>query len=155
VCLTAHHFLAEFGWFLRETLAKNESKSAREGECGKPFRLRMANTMKTNTTWKQSFSFKAPGAHRVLLAGDFTHWMKDPIPLHKQPDGVWKAIALLTPGTYHYRFLVDGDWRDDPECKVRVQNPFGTLNSVVQVGSVGQSGHETETAPADAMACEI
>lgn len=111
--------------------------------------------MKTNTKWKQSFSFQAPGAHQVLLAGDFTRWLTNPIPLHKQPDGAWKATASLAPGTYHYRFLVDGEWRDDPECKVSVQNPFGTRNSVVEIGSAARTGHEAETAPADSMACEI
>jgi 1,4-alpha-glucan branching enzyme len=85
---------------------------------------------------KQTFSFKAPAAQSVLLAGDFTHWTKNPIPLRKQPDGVWRTTASLMPGTHHYRFVVDGEWRDDPECKVRVQNPFGTQNDVIQVGDV-------------------
>src|SRR5262245_28828916 len=69
-------------------------------------------TMNANET-KQTFSFKAPDAHNVLLAGDFTHWLKQPIPLRKQPDGVWSVTASLKPGTYHYRFVVDGEWRDD------------------------------------------
>ena len=90
--------------------------------------------MNATTKQKQTFSFKAPAAQSVLLAGDFTHWMKDPIPLRKQPDGVWRATASLAPGTHHYRFVVDGEWRDDPECKLRVQNPFGTQNDVVQIG---------------------
>ena len=93
---------------------------------------------------KQTFSFKAPAAQSVLLAGDFTHWMKSPIPLLKQPDGVWRATASLPPGTHYYRFVVDGEWRDDPECKLRVQNPFGTQNDVIQVGpAVGKAQAET------------
>src|SRR5215510_3297563 len=90
--------------------------------------------MNANET-KQTFSFKAPEAHSVLLAGDFTHWLKHPIPLRKQPDGVWSITASLKPGTHHYRFVVDGEWRDDPECTVRVQNPFGTQNDVIQVAN--------------------
>jgi hypothetical protein len=39
----------------------------------------------------------------------------------------------LEPGTYHYRFLVDGQWRDDPECTLRVDNPYGSNNAVRQV----------------------
>jgi 1,4-alpha-glucan branching enzyme len=93
------------------------------------------------TAMKQTFSFKAPEAHSVLLAGDFTRWLKDPIPLRRETDGVWRATASLRPGTYHYRFVVDGEWRDDPECTLRVQNPFGTQNDVIQVGD----GH-TKTA---------
>jgi 1,4-alpha-glucan branching enzyme len=91
--------------------------------------------MNTNAAkQKHTFSFKAPTAHKVLLAGDFTRWLKSPIPLRKQPDGVWIATTSLPPGTYHYRFVVDGEWQDDPECNVRVQNQFGTQNDVVQIG---------------------
>jgi 1,4-alpha-glucan branching enzyme len=83
---------------------------------------------------KRIFSFKAPSARTVLLVGDFTRWLKHPIPLGKQADGVWTSTTTLAPGTYHYRFFVDGEWRDDPECKLRVQNQFGTQNDVIQVG---------------------
>lgn len=79
---------------------------------------------------EQQFSFRAPGALSVLLVGDFTHWQENPIPLKKQPDGVWRTTVPLAPGTYHYRFIVDGEWRDDPECTLRVPNPFGQENSV-------------------------
>ena len=85
---------------------------------------------------KQVFSFKAPGASSVLLVGDFTGWMNSPIPLRKQADGVWQAIASLLPGTHYYRFVVDGEWRDDPECKLRVQNPFGTEDAVIRTGAI-------------------
>jgi 1,4-alpha-glucan branching enzyme len=86
------------------------------------------------TKQKQTFSFKAPTANSVLLAGDFTRWLKHPIPLHKQVNGVWTTTTPLAPGTYHYRFVVDGEWRDDPNCKLRVQNAFGTQNDVIQIG---------------------
>ena len=91
--------------------------------------------MNANQT-NQTFSFKAPGAHSVLLAGDFTGWMAHPIALRKQPDGVWKATVLLRPGTHHYRFVVDGEWTDDPECRLHVQNPFGTKNAVLEIGAL-------------------
>ena len=74
---------------------------------------------------KQEFGFRAPGALSVQLVGDFTHWQKSPISLRKDADGLWRATVQLAPGVYHYRFLVDGQWRDDPECALRVPNPFG------------------------------
>lgn len=83
---------------------------------------------------KRTFSYTAPTAHSVLLAGDFTRWLKHPIPLFKQANGTWTTTTPLAPGTYHYRFLVDGEWCDDPNCTLRVKNPFGTQNAVVQVG---------------------
>ena len=83
----------------------------------------------------QSFSFNAPGAANVMLVGDFTQWQKNPICLRKQSDGIWRVTIPLAPGEHHYRFLVDGEWRDDPECVLRVPNPFGGQNSVAVVSA--------------------
>ena len=91
----------------------------------------MARKQTKNTTAKdQTFSLAAPDAMSVLLVGDFTHWEEKPVSMTKQPGGVWTAKVNLPPGTHHYRFLVDGQWRDDPECTARVPNPFGGENSV-------------------------
>jgi 1,4-alpha-glucan branching enzyme len=82
---------------------------------------------------KQVFTFSAPGAISVQLVGDFTHWQERPINLQKGADGLWRATVELAPGTHHYRFLVDGEWRDDPECALRAQNPYGSQNMMRQV----------------------
>ena len=82
---------------------------------------------------EQTFALKAPTASSVILVGDFTHWQKNPISLRKQPDGIWRATVSLAPGEHRYRFLVDGEWRDDPECKLQIPNPFGSQDSVVRV----------------------
>jgi 1,4-alpha-glucan branching enzyme len=74
---------------------------------------------------KQEFRFTAPDATSVLLVGDFTHWQRQPIPMHKEDSGVWAASVELPPGKHTYRFIVDSEWRDDPECTLRVPNPFG------------------------------
>ena len=89
--------------------------------------------MAKNSTKKETFSFNAPEALSVSLVGDFTHWQKEPISMKKNKQGIWKATVTLEPGTHHYRFLVNGEWRDDPECTVRVANPFGTENAVRSV----------------------
>jgi 1,4-alpha-glucan branching enzyme len=74
----------------------------------------------------QIFSFRAPDASSVQLVGDFTQWQERPISLQKGADGVWRTTVQLPPGMHHYRFLVDGEWRDDPECTLRTPNPFGS-----------------------------
>jgi len=79
------------------------------------------------------FAFTAPTAMSVQLVGDFTQWQQKPVNMRKGPDGVWRTIVELPPGTHHYRFLVDGQWRDDPECSVNVPNPYGTRDSVRRV----------------------
>ncbi len=81
----------------------------------------------------QHFSIKAPDALSVMLVGDFTHWQEHPVAMKKGAGGIWTTSVQLAPGTYHYRFLVDGEWRDDPECTVRVPNPFGSENAVREV----------------------
>jgi 1,4-alpha-glucan branching enzyme len=67
------------------------------------------------------------------LVGDFTHWQRQPIHLVKQVNGVWKASVALAAGSYHYRFLVDGAWCDDPQCTLRIPNIFGSHNMVREV----------------------
>ena len=92
------------------------------------------NASTKNTKAKtQTFLFTAPAAISVQLVGDFTHWQKTPIPMQKVADGVWQVTVQLALGEHHYRFLVDGQWRDDPECTLRVPNPYGSQNSVRKV----------------------
>jgi 1,4-alpha-glucan branching enzyme len=81
----------------------------------------------------QAFSLRAPDASSVQLVGDFTQWQERPINLQKSADGVWQATVKLSPGTHHYRFLVDGQWRDDPDCTLRTPNPFGGEDMTRQV----------------------
>ncbi len=69
-----------------------------------------------------------------MLVGDFTHWQQNAVAMKKGKDGVWTASAELPPGKHTYRFIVDGEWQDDPECSLRVPNPFGTQDMVRQVG---------------------
>ena len=86
---------------------------------------------KNTNTKQQTFRITAPGAMSVMLAGDFTHWQRQP--MHKESGGVWQVDLQLTPGMYHYRFIVDGQWRDDQDCMLRVANPYDSQNAVRQV----------------------
>ena len=88
------------------------------------------NIAENNHRKSESFSFTAPTATSVQLVGDFTHWKEQPVSMRKGPDGTWRTSVELEPGLHHYRFLVDGEWRDDPECALRVPNAYGTQNSV-------------------------
>ena len=81
----------------------------------------------------QAFAFTDPNAVSVQLVGDFTHWKEQPINMRKDADGVWRAAVELAPGEHYYRFLVDGQWRDDPECRLHVPNPYGGQDAVRRV----------------------
>ena len=79
------------------------------------------------------FKLKAPQAREVFLTGNFNDWDPETRPLKKDARGVWRTRVTLEPGRYEYRFFVDGEWVDDPECEERCQNEFGTSNCVVCV----------------------
>jgi len=79
------------------------------------------------------FVTRIDGARAVALAGDFNGWSPDAGRLTKKPDGTWTIDLLLAPGEYQYRLVVDGQWRDHPEAKRRVRNPYGTENGVLEV----------------------
>ena len=86
------------------------------------------------------FSLVAPAAASVQLVGDFTHWLQKPIDMQKCADGIWQAPVELELGLHQYRFLVDGDWSDDPERVRRDSNPFGGESAVREVPAT-QSQH--------------
>ena len=93
----------------------------------------MAKKTNSKIPGAQTFSLRAPEATSVQLVGDFTQWQESPVNLQKGADGVWRTAVNLPPGAHHYRFLVDGEWRDDPECALRAPNPFGGENMTRQV----------------------
>ncbi|MXW77650.1 MAG: hypothetical protein F4Z57_01385, partial [Gemmatimonadetes bacterium] len=39
--------------------------------------------------------------------------------------------VTLPLGKHEYRFVVDGEWRDDPQCEERRPNSFGTTNCIL------------------------
>lgn len=79
------------------------------------------------------FQLDAPLARSVKLAADFTDWDRFPVEMTQSTEGIWWTSVPLLPGRYSYRFIVDGQWCDDPQNIRRAANPFGTSNAVVQV----------------------
>ena len=83
-----------------------------------------------------TFRFKAGPERNVRLAGTFNGWKPDKHGLRYVPsEGGHRLTLLLPPGTYEYKFIVDGAWHLDPLCSATVPNRFGGLNNVVAVGS--------------------
>ena len=71
------------------------------------------------------------GVKKVHLVGDFNQWT--PMAMLRQKDGSFAMVVKLAPGNYEYKFVVDGQWRVDPDNGAWALNPFGTLNSVATV----------------------
>lgn len=75
---------------------------------------------------------RADGARDVRITGDFCEWSSAGVPMSPDGPGIWTATLRLAPGEYQYRFIVDGEWRDDPEAP-RVDNGLGGTNSLLKV----------------------
>lgn len=79
------------------------------------------------------FSYYAPAAKKVCLAGKFNAWNTNSLSLKKGKDGTWRISIKLQPGQHEYKFFVDGAWAQDVPCSDKVPNPFGTYNCVMGV----------------------
>jgi diguanylate cyclase (GGDEF)-like protein len=72
-------------------------------------------------------------ANSVVVVGDFNDWDKlaDPMSLR---DGLWSTHVPVAPGTYEYKFVVDGEkWVKDPACAETVSDGYWGENSIVSV----------------------
>jgi len=47
--------------------------------------------------------------------------------------GIWSTTVPLPAGIYSYRFLVDGEWYDDPRSVRRAPNSRSSEKAFVQV----------------------
>lgn len=79
------------------------------------------------------FKFYAPQAKKVSVAGSFNNWSAKELAAKKDSKGTWLAKASLKPGRYEYKFVVDGNWLNDPNCGSCVTNAFGSQNCVLEV----------------------
>jgi len=87
-------------------------------------------TMGSKQVRKTEFKLSAPQAESVFIAGDFNQWNPSSHPLKADANGTWRISLGLNPGRYEYRFFVDREWQNDPNCSSFVENPFGTSNSL-------------------------
>ena len=74
-----------------------------------------------------------PAASKVFVAGTFNGWKPEVTPLIPLGNGRWKGDLQLRPGRHEYLFVVDGQWRPDPNARETVANPFGGRNSVITI----------------------
>ena len=81
--------------------------------------------------------FRDLRASDVRIAGDFNGWVPDKgVRSLIEAEGetrIWTKILHLAPGRYQYRYVVDGEWREDPENPEGVASQVGGRNSVLVV----------------------
>lgn len=82
----------------------------------------------------RDFSFTALGAREVHLVGDFNGWkMSSDSLLWQKEEGVWQKRVFLGPGRHRYKFVVDGQWVTDPANDIIEPNPYGDVDSVLEI----------------------
>ena len=99
-------------------------------------RTKISTSTSTLTQSKKvRLQHQAPEAKRVCVAGSFNKWQPEAAPLKAETDGLWSIELELPPGTYEYRFVVDGCWCDDPNATETASNLFGGHNAVLRVSA--------------------
>ena len=74
-----------------------------------------------------------PEAEKVYLAGSFNNWEPSDILMEKSIQG-WEIVMELSPGIYEYKFIVDGEWMEDPSNNLKLLNQHATYNSILLIG---------------------
>ncbi len=70
----------------------------------------------------------------MYVAGDFNEWNATANPMEREASGVWIASIPLKPGKYQYKYVVDGNWKQDPLNPETADDTFGGRNSVKTIG---------------------
>jgi 5'-AMP-activated protein kinase regulatory beta subunit len=88
----------------------------------------------TSKRQRVNFTIEAPEAESVFLVGDFNGWNEKKHPMKQNGNGTWRKTIMIGPGTYEYKFLVDGNWKNDPNNANASNNNFGTQNNWIRLG---------------------
>lgn len=90
----------------------------------------------TGRSVRVTFSIPSESVQQsAAVVGDFNEWNEEK---HRmKPDkknGVWSRTVSLKPGnSYRFRYLVDGEWRNDSEADAYEASPHFSENCVIHV----------------------
>ncbi|MDX2446608.1 MAG: AAA family ATPase [Desulfobacterales bacterium] len=84
---------------------------------------------------EKQFIYYGPEATSVKIGGNFNNWNPgDEFLMERDEYGTWKKNIFLKPGTYQYKFVVDGEWVEDQNNSNYIHNTYGGNNSVLEIG---------------------
>lgn len=75
-------------------------------------------------------TWKHPG-QSVFLTGDFNAWTQDS-PMMRDGNEFWQVLNLTPGRTYHYKFVVDGEWMYAPD-HATARDARGNMSNYIQV----------------------
>lgn len=104
---------------------------------GKEYYTYNLKVMMAYPTKDGNYTFKLKGfsnAKKVILSGSFNKWNEELFAMNKTENG-WELTLQLKPNYYEYKFIVDGEWMEDPDSKQKVVNEFGGYNSYIDIKS--------------------
>lgn len=78
------------------------------------------------------FAINSAEAESVFVAGTFNSWTPEPMN-RNEGTGLWEKTVALEPGSYQYKFVVDGKWITDPSHGNTVVNEFADENSIIEI----------------------
>ena len=94
----------------------------------------MMSLLTANRGRRARFELAAEPGSQVFVAGTFNRWNPTANPLKDNPERVRFKTAFHVPkGTQEYKFVVNGEWRVDPNCPESAPNDQGSVNSVISV----------------------
>jgi enterochelin esterase-like enzyme len=82
-----------------------------------------------------TFTWQAPAAKAVFLAGEMNDWQADTLPMVKNDQGQWQLTVYLEPGRWSYKLVQDGLWLTDTHNPLKHADGQGGYNSMLQVGT--------------------
>ena len=116
-----------------KTIQKPAAKKTVVKKCAKKCATKKS-TAKKPTAKSVTFTVHADKGKAVYLAGVFNQWSLTAKKMaYKAKSGIYTATIKLAPGSYEYKFVIDGTWCADPENANSVPNDQGTFNSVIVV----------------------
>lgn len=87
-----------------------------------------------------TFFYGNPRAEEVVVAGDFTDWQDNAIPMEKGEKGFTVTVQMKSGDVGNYKFISDGNWTPDLRAPMTSDDGFGGKNGHFEVDDlVGSS----------------
>jgi 1,4-alpha-glucan branching enzyme len=103
--------------------------------------LYMLRKQATFNEEKVKLTFELPardGEQAVRVAGEFNNWDPSTTTLHREGKFWQASIVLPTGKQYAFRYYRDGgDWFNDEQADGYQPNPYGTVDSLIDLTPAG------------------
>lgn len=91
----------------------SQANAPQQGDTVKQHRSNSQQPAASSNANAVSFTWQAPNARQVFLAGEMNDWQADTLPMVKNDQGQWQLTVYLEPGRWSYKFVQDGMWLTD------------------------------------------